>query len=490
MAEVFISYSRTDKDFVRKLHDALARLNRDTWVDWEDIPLTAEWLEEIYSGIEAADNFVFVISPESVASTTCREEIAYAFANHKRMIPIFHRPVADDAIPEGLAKINLVFFRDSDDFDSTFASLVEALDTDLDWKRTHTRLLVVLATASEDGKVRFSDAAFEELPALFAHKMRVEAVAWSPDGSRLASASWDGTVKIWDTVTGQELQTLRVGVGGVHGRVLSVAWSPDGKLLATGGQASTPRIWDATSGQNLLTLKGHARDATSVAWSPDGKLLASASLDQTAKVWDATSGQELRTLSGHVGRVRRVVWSPNGKWLATAGEDGTVRVWDSATGVQMRSWDGRNGIIHDLVWSPDSKRLGTAGEGQTADVWDATTGLLLVTLTGHNGIVDGVAWSPNGTQLATASEDETVKVWDAMTGRQMLTLLSHRGTLSRVAWSPDGKRLAATSEDGVVVQYAVDINLLLTLARQRVTRTLTVDECRKYLHADKIPSTP
>jgi WD40 repeat protein len=347
-----------------------------------------------------------------------------------------------------------------------------------------------LASACDDGKVRVSDTAFEELPGLFGHKMRVEAVAWSPDVSRLASGSWDGTVKIWDMVTGQELRTLRVGVGGVHGRVLSVAWSPDGKLLATGGQSGTPRIWDATSGQNLLTLKGHGRDATSVAWSPDGKLLASASLDQTAKVWDATSGQELRTLSGHIGRVRRVMWSPNGKWLATAGDDGTVRVWDSATGVQMRRWDSRHGIVHDLVWSPDSRRLGTAGEDQTADIWDAASGLLLVTLTGHNGAVDGVAWSPNGRQFATASDDETVKIWDAMTGRQMLTLLSHRGALSRVAWSPDGKRLAAATEDGVIIQFALDINQLLTLARQRVTRSLTVDECREYLHADKYPSTP
>src|SRR5690348_2020145 len=103
MADVFISYSRTDKDFVRRLHDGLAKHNRDTWVDWEDIPLTAEWLKEIHAGIDAAENFVFVISPESVASAVCREELGHALASNKRLIPIFYRAVPDAEVPEALA---------------------------------------------------------------------------------------------------------------------------------------------------------------------------------------------------------------------------------------------------------------------------------------------------------------------------------------------------------------------------------------------------
>src|SRR5215472_6138415 len=142
MAEVFISYAREDKDFVQKLHNALAGLNRDTWVDWEGIPLTAEWLKEVYAGIEAADNFIFVISLESVGSEACQKEVAHAAINKKRLIPILHRPVPEESVPPVLGAINRVFFQDTDDFRATFASLIEALDTDLDWKRTHTRLLV------------------------------------------------------------------------------------------------------------------------------------------------------------------------------------------------------------------------------------------------------------------------------------------------------------------------------------------------------------
>jgi hypothetical protein len=100
MADVFISYSRKDRDFVLKLHEALARNNRDAWVDWHDIPLMADFLREIYAGIEGADNFVFVISPESVDSATCQKEIAHAARNKKRLIPIFHRYVPDKDIPK------------------------------------------------------------------------------------------------------------------------------------------------------------------------------------------------------------------------------------------------------------------------------------------------------------------------------------------------------------------------------------------------------
>jgi WD40 repeat protein/type II secretory pathway component PulM len=142
LAQVFISYSRTDKDFVHKIGEALAEQKREAWVDWHDIPPTAEWLKEVYAGIEAADNFVFVISPEAVASVTCLKEIAYASANAKRMIPILHREVPDSAIPGALAGIHWIFFRGTDDFETAFASLIEALDTDLGWKREHTRLLV------------------------------------------------------------------------------------------------------------------------------------------------------------------------------------------------------------------------------------------------------------------------------------------------------------------------------------------------------------
>lgn len=142
MPDLFISYSRKDADFVRRLVNALANAQREAWVDWRDIPPTAEWLEEIRSGIENSDNFLFVISPDLVESPICQSELSLAVKLNKRMIPLLYRDVPGPALPGPLGKIHFLFFRASDDFDSTFAILKTALDNDLDLKRRHTRLLV------------------------------------------------------------------------------------------------------------------------------------------------------------------------------------------------------------------------------------------------------------------------------------------------------------------------------------------------------------
>jgi hypothetical protein len=143
VADVFISYAREDQAFVRKLHEALKAQDRDMWVDWEDIPPTAEFPAEIQSGIESAEAFVFVISPDSVVSKWCRQELAHAVAHNKRLLPVLYRDVDDDeSVPEPIHSLNWIDFRKSDGFYSAFQSLIEALDTDLDWVRAHTRLLV------------------------------------------------------------------------------------------------------------------------------------------------------------------------------------------------------------------------------------------------------------------------------------------------------------------------------------------------------------
>jgi len=142
MPDVFISYSRKDKDFVRELHTALKSQNRDTWVDWEDIPLTADWWQEITHGIEAADSFLFIISPDSIASDVCNREIEHAIQHNKRLIPVMRRDAVTQNVHNALASHNWLFMRESDDFSTSFDQLMLALDTDLDYVRAHTRLLV------------------------------------------------------------------------------------------------------------------------------------------------------------------------------------------------------------------------------------------------------------------------------------------------------------------------------------------------------------
>lgn len=142
MADVFISYSRRDKSFVEILYGALKRSKYDTWVDWQDIEPTAVWWSEITSAIEGAHTFIFVISPDSVASKYCKEEAEHAVLHHKRMIPIVRRDFPRGDLPEGLAELQWLCFREEDVFEPAFETLVKTINSDLDHKKAHTRLEV------------------------------------------------------------------------------------------------------------------------------------------------------------------------------------------------------------------------------------------------------------------------------------------------------------------------------------------------------------
>jgi len=142
VTDVFISYAREDRKFVQRLHDALASAGRDSWVDWEGIPASAKWMAEVRAAIDEADCFCFVVSPDSVESPVCREEAAHAAASNKRILPLLHRPVPDGLVPETVAAHNWIAFEDGQDFDQAFATLVQALETEPEHLRTHTRLLI------------------------------------------------------------------------------------------------------------------------------------------------------------------------------------------------------------------------------------------------------------------------------------------------------------------------------------------------------------
>ena len=152
MADIFISYSRKDTDFVRRLDESLKSRGRDTWVDWEGIRPTEEWMQAIHGAIESADTFVFVLTPDSVGSDICSREVAFAAKNNKRMVPVIAREVEAKAVPEPLAKLNWIFCRESDDFEKAIDDLVSALDTDLDWIHAHTRLLTRAIEWENKGK--------------------------------------------------------------------------------------------------------------------------------------------------------------------------------------------------------------------------------------------------------------------------------------------------------------------------------------------------
>ena len=141
MADVFISYSRKDIEFAQHIHQELETRDRQPWVDWQDIPPSAEWLDEVYAGIQEADTFLFIISPDSVVSEICTLEIEHAVQHNKRLVPVVLYDVSDDKVHSAMSAHNWVFLREEDDFNTNFELLIDALDTDLEYVKEHTRLL-------------------------------------------------------------------------------------------------------------------------------------------------------------------------------------------------------------------------------------------------------------------------------------------------------------------------------------------------------------
>jgi WD40 repeat protein len=278
---------------------------------------------------------------------------------------------------------------------------------------------------------------------LSGHTGALLGVAFSPDGTRLATTSADQTARLWDIATGAHIRTLTGHTGAVWG----VAFSPDGTRLATTSSDETVRLWDTATGTHIRTLTGHTSVVTGAAFSPDGTRLATTSNDQTARLWDTATGTHIRTLTGHTSYVLGVAFSPDGALLATAGGDKTARLWDTAGGTSIRILTGHDSIVWGVAFSPDGTLLATASSDKTARVWDTAAGTTIRTLTGHDNYVRGVAFSPDGARLATASADNTARLWDTATGTTIRTLTGHTGWLNAVAFSPDGTLLATASRD-------------------------------------------
>jgi WD40 repeat protein len=233
------------------------------------------------------------------------------------------------------------------------------------------------------------------------------AVAISSDGTRLAAAGIE-TVRLWDARTGQQLLECKGHVK----RVMGVAFSPDGTRLATGSLDATARLWDVQTGKQLREYKGHAGFVMVVAFSPDGTRLATAG-DMTARVWDVRTGQQLIVCKGHSDGVSGVAFSPDGTRLATASQDGTAGLWDVQTGQLLFQCKGHSDKVWGVAFSPDGARLATGSSDNTVRLWDARTGQPLLECKGHTNRVMNVAFSPDGKWLATASADRTVRLWDA-----------------------------------------------------------------------------
>lgn len=289
-----------------------------------------------------------------------------------------------------------------------------------------------------------------ELVVQAGHSAALSALAFSPDSQRLATASHDRTLILWDLATRSQLRTFQ---GHTH-KVSSVAYGKT--LLASGGFDGTARLWNPATGRLLRTISAHGLAVDAVALTADERMLATASFDTTVKVWDPSNGTLRHTLSGHRGGVAAVAFSPDGRLLASGSHDHDVRLWDPATGALLRTLQGHPVAVMGLAFNADGRFLASAGGGIAGRaevfVWDVRTGEAVRHFVTDDEWISSVAFSRDGGILVGGSNTKgrALHRWDLRTGQDLGKLPTRSPSLNALAYSPDGAWLALGSSSGAV----------------------------------------
>jgi WD40 repeat protein len=498
VAHVFISYSRKDKNFVRQLNDALIAQKREAWVDWKDIPLTAEWQREIFDNIERADNFVFVISPDSVISVNCNREIEHAFANHKKILPIFYRSVQDVAIPESLGKLQRIEFSDSDHFDEKFATLITALDTDFEWVQAHTRLLTRAKEWERQGKERSFLLRGKDLSE--AEQMVAKAADREPKPTAQQSeyilASRQSAIHTQRIIIGAVAVAFLIAMSlaiyaflkrneAQRQATIALARQLAAQSELLSAQAAMPtniaRIqfesteshWATLLERSILlaieslkrmnSLEGDAAlrraldqaprlirhfpnlKTKTVALSADGSRLASAGPD-AVEIFDISSGKSLAQIS--VQGVEYIVFPPAKDWVALWSDDkwilyniATQRKYsrrgtrDPLAGFAF-SLDGRYAVIAMQEYDEQSSDV----KATSPEVVDLDTGNILRKLPAPDTEAT-LAFSSNGATLVSVGT-QYIRVWNTKSWTQVKHFAHQVREPLASALSPDGSRVA------------------------------------------------
>ncbi len=301
-----------------------------------------------------------------------------------------------------------------------------------------------VATASADGTVRLSDARTgAPLGEVMRHDDAVNAVAFSPDGARLLTGSKDKTARLWNAQTGAAL-----GQPMLHeGEVNAVMFGPDGTRLITGSNDKAARLWDGNSGKLIGKPLQHEGAVTAVAFSSDGGRALTGSNDQTARLWDAATGAALGEPLRHANSVSAIAFNTLGTRIVTASSDKTARLWDAHTTEAIGMPLQHDDFVNSVAFSPDGTRVVT-GSWKAARIWDVEhctpVGLPLP----HEGWVDVVAYHRDGRQLLTSCGDGTARLWDAHTGAPLGAPLRHDEAVTSAAFNADGRSLVTGSLDG------------------------------------------
>ena len=510
--DAFISYSRRDKDFVRQLVNHLQDCDHTAWVDWQDILPLSQWRNEIQEGILSANNFLFILSPDSLASQECSKELEWAVVNHKRLVPVVCRSITGYPVPKSLADVNWIIF-DERDFDECFQALLTALDTDINHVKTHTRLLT--RAREWDNQKRDSSFLLRGTDLEFHEDWLAQASEYQPRPTQL-QLDYVANSRVVETQRyKKEMRHQRIALGSVISALIVVTIlglfaegqrreAIENEIRALNSASTSSLILDQPleamlralraniqlrkarwieaplPAETLSTLSqaayriqernrlvGHDDWIYGVEFVPveyaageeDNPQLVSGSLDGSLKIW-SLDGQTLNTLrASDGGKITNIALSPDGKQIASVGEDTFVRLW-SLDGKLLNTFKGHENWVYGVAFSPDGQMVASGSVDSTVRLW-SQDGSLVSLMTGHSGIVTNVAFHPMGSTLVSGSLDGTLKIWQ--TDGTLVNTIDTKTQIYDVSFSPDGEFIASGDENGTIEFWQADGTLIRTL---------------------------
>ncbi|ETO04970.1 hypothetical protein RFI_32426 [Reticulomyxa filosa] len=313
---------------------------------------------------------------------------------------------------------------------------------------------------SNDKTIRIWDTVSgKQIQLLKGHSQSIATVNLSYDGSKIVSCSWDKTIRIWDVISGQQIQLLQGHSRGVN----TAQFSPDGSKIVSCALDKTIRIWDVLSGKQIHLIELHSDWTRVLQFSPDGSKVMSYLPDSTIRIWDVLSGEQIQKLQGHSDVLTGFLFTSNGSKIISCSEDKTIRTWDVLSGQQIQTFQGHIESIRGIQLSSDHSKLLSYSKEKTIRIWDLASEKQIQLLEGHSEEVIAAKFSPDNSRIISTSLDNTIRIWDVLSGKQLQILEGHSGQIHGMEFFPKDSKILSCSEDGTIRIWQVSLERKIQL---------------------------